>query len=166
MLGPIGCKRDAVLSKPFSHWSGRGVGYDSAIGCRSVIGAGGVQRAWAGQGTCAGPSGNRRAAARETRGGGRHVPGRGRPGWRVGLQVRRPGLESGWGVTTAATWRAGDPTDAVGVARGSPEGAQRALPGCLKPGLAGRLEVERAEWRPGGGTKTRGSPEALAYGRR
>lgn len=69
-------------------------------------------------------------------------------------------------VTTAATWRAGDPTDAVGVARGSPEGAQRALPGWLKPGLAGRLGVERAEWRPGGGTKTRGSPEALAYGRR
>lgn len=76
--------------------AGVGAGYDSAIGCRNVIGAGGVQRAWAGQGTCAGPSGNRRAAARETRGGGRHVPGRGRPAWRVGLQVRRPVLGSGW----------------------------------------------------------------------
>lgn len=46
------------------------------------------------------------------------------------------------GRVTAATWRAGDPTDAVGVARGSLEGAERALPGCLKPGLAGRLGIE------------------------
>lgn len=73
-----------------------GVGHGSTIGCRDMIGAGSVQLAWAGQGTCAGPSGNRRAAAVKARGGGRHVPGRGRPSWRVGFQVRGPVLGPGW----------------------------------------------------------------------
>lgn len=70
------------------------------------------------------------------------------------------------GCVAATTRRAGDPAEAVGVARGSPEGTARVLPPWLKPGLKGRLEGELAEWRPGGGATTRGSPEALAYTRR
>lgn len=95
------CSQSAVsamrASKPPSPWGREGgVGHDSTIGCRDMIGARGVQLAWAGQGTCAGPSGNRRAAAVKARGGGRHVPGRGQPSWQVGFQVRGPVLGPGW----------------------------------------------------------------------
>lgn len=98
-----------------------------------------------------GGSGYLRGTKRESQRGGWGNAGR-RPTCSRARTARLAGRAPGergrcWGPggpVTAARRRAGDPADAVGVARGSPVSVELGLPRWLKPGLAGRAGWGRA----------------------